>query len=250
MEFETGSQARSTLAEALYCPAKVTIFTCPGDSSNESSVPIAPVDQGPVPLSGTSRAIASPTVAFNKDQICSILGIVADESAHASFEMLNSVVQRASRLSLGSFMRTVPRTQARSTSGSRTDTDIVSDSVITYGTRRDYNSPSMTSEVESRQDFQSSVSLPSPLGIVSIRKVDPQSMPESPACSSPGAQTLATLKQDAIRKKRQSSRRVPSKSRTRGPPRPRRRVGRIMKEVYFDSMPWTRSFASAPLDPK
>ena len=82
MDLETGSQARSTLAAALYCPAKVTDITCPGDSSNESNVPVAPVDQGPAPFSGTSGAIIEqcftettsicldpgyPTVALNQD---------------------------------------------------------------------------------------------------------------------------------------------------------------------------------------
>ena len=29
MEFETGSQAQSTLVDAFYCPAKVTNIACP-----------------------------------------------------------------------------------------------------------------------------------------------------------------------------------------------------------------------------
>ena len=57
METDIGSLARSTLAQALYCPAKNNSFTCPDDSSNESSVPTVPVGEGPVPLSGSSRAI-------------------------------------------------------------------------------------------------------------------------------------------------------------------------------------------------
>ena len=42
MDFETVSQARSTLADALHSPAKTTTIACPGGSSNESSDFIAP----------------------------------------------------------------------------------------------------------------------------------------------------------------------------------------------------------------
>ena len=118
--------------------------------------------------------------------IRSIIRIVADESARASFEMLNSVVQRASRLKLRNPLRTVPRTCARSTSGPETDIDIGSDPVMTYGTRRDDSSPGMSSEVEYRHDFQSSVSLPSPPAFANTGQLDPHSIPESPAGSSPG----------------------------------------------------------------
>ena len=126
---------------------------------------MAPVDPRPTPLSGTSRAIIKqcfaetnqvcldpghPTVVFNQEQISSILRIVADESARASFEMLKGVVQRASRLNLGSPVRATPRTRAQSTSGPETDTDVGCDSAMTYDTRTEENSPSMTSCVETR----------------------------------------------------------------------------------------------------
>ena len=57
METDTGSIARSTLAQALYCPAKTISLACPNDSSNESSIPPVPVERGPVPLTGSCRAI-------------------------------------------------------------------------------------------------------------------------------------------------------------------------------------------------
>ena len=100
----------------------------------------------------------------------------------------------------------------------------------------------------SRQDSQSSVPLPSHPGFVNSGPIDPQTIPESPARSSPGNPTLATLRREAIKERRQTRWQIPS--RTRGPPSPKRRVGRIMKEEYFDSMPWTRTFLSGPVDPK
>ena len=113
METDTGSLARSTLAQALYRPAEVQNIACPGGSSSETVPSEVRKDPGPNPLSATSRVIIKqcftetnpicldpghPVAAFNQEQITSILRIVADESARASFEMLNSVVQRASRL--------------------------------------------------------------------------------------------------------------------------------------------------------
>ena len=110
MDMDTGSLARSTLAHALY-HTKPTDITSPPESSNESSVPLPPEVTGCAPLTSSSRLIIkqcfeetnriylSPgraTVAFNQDQISSILRIVADESAQPSFEMLNSVGVRAS----------------------------------------------------------------------------------------------------------------------------------------------------------
>ena len=93
-----------------------------------------------------------PVVAFNQDQITSILRIVADESARASFEMLNSVVQRASMLNLSSNKPTASRARARSSSGPDTDTDI-SGSVTTYGPRELDSSPGIVSDAESQRDL-------------------------------------------------------------------------------------------------
>ena len=64
---------------------------------------------------------------------------------------------------------------------------------------------------------------------------------------SPGAQTLASLKEEAL-KVRQSKRRLsttPGQAST-----PRRRVSRsceILKEEYFERMSWTRTFVSVPV---
>ena len=263
MDFETLSQARSTLADALRSPAKTTTIACPGGSSNESSKFIAPVELGPTPLSGTSNAIVElcfdevnpicfdpghPVVAFNQDQITSILRIVTDASARGSFEMLNSIVERASKLNLGSNKPATFRTRARSSPGPETDTDINCRSVTTYGPRDVDCSPGVTSDAESRQDFQSSVSLPSPPVCVGPGHLDPLSSHGSPIGSSPGNQTLATVRKEAIKEKRQAPKSVSARTKSRGISKPRRRVGRIMKEEYFDTTPWTRTFVSGPLD--
>ena len=145
-----------------------------------------------------------PVIAPNQEQITSILRIVADESAWASFEMLNSVVERASKLNLGSPSKTVSQRRSRSLSGLDTDTDVGSESAISYGTRRDDASPGMTSEAESHQDVQSSITMPTPPTIGGNRQKDLQCNSNSPACSSPGAQTLSTVRREAISEQRQT----------------------------------------------
>ena len=265
MDFETASQARSTLADALRSPVETTTIARPDCSSNEFNDHIAPVELGPTPLSGTSRVIVKqcfeevnpicldpghPVVAFNQDQITSILRIVADESARASFEMLNSIVEGASKLNLSSSKQTASRARARSSSGPETDTDVSCGSATTYGPRGVDSSPGYTSETESRQDFQSSVTLPSPPVFVDPGHLDLASNQGSPVGSSPGNQTLATVTKEAIKAQRQAGRSVSSRTKSRAPPRPRHRVGRIMKEEYFETMPWTRTFVSGPVDPR
>ena len=131
IETDTGSLAKSTLAHALYCPAEVRDIACPNDSGNESNTPDVRANPGPKPLSATSRVIIKsrftetnpicldpghPVVALNQEQVTSILRIVAEESARASFEMLNSVVERAGRMNSGSPTKITSQRQSRSVS--------------------------------------------------------------------------------------------------------------------------------------
>ena len=265
METDTGSLARSTLAQALYRPAEVQNITCPGGSSSESVPSEVRKDPGPNLLSATSRVIIKqcftetnpichdpghPVLALNQEQITSILRIVADESAKASFEMLNSVVQRASKLNLGSNTKSMAHRSTHSVSGIDTDTDVGSVSAITFDPHRDNSSTGVTSEAESHPDFQSSVTLPTPPTVGDAGLVDPGSRTDSPAISSPGTQTLAAVRKEAINEQRQTGKRVTARIKTSGQGRPRRRVGRVMKEEYFESMPWTRVFVSGQVDPR
>ena len=146
--------------------------------------------------------------------------------------------------------RALPRNRTQSTTDPGTDTDVGSDSIITYGTRRGDSSQRATSDAESRQDFQSSITLPLPPGFSTEEVANCPTGPSSPACSSPGAQTLATLKWEAIRERGQASKRTHTTVKDRGRPTPLRRIGRVMKKEYFESMPWTRTIVFGPMDPK
>ena len=72
--------------------------------------------------------------------------------------------------------------------------------------------------------------MPTPPTIGGNRQMDLASNSNSPACSSPGAQTLATVRRGPISEQRQAGRQASTRARARGQARPRRRVGRVMKE--------------------
>ena len=114
---ESGQNAGSTLADAFK-----TVPDCnlPG-SSDLSSVgtPVVnlPGEPRDVPLGGRSRALINeqfetserfrfppghPVVAFTESQISAVMRVVADETARASYDVLENLVYRASRLSLAS----------------------------------------------------------------------------------------------------------------------------------------------------
>ena len=119
-EFERASDSEikqnggSTLADALKTAPNCTL----PDSSDQSSI-ATPVHRSAepreAPLEERSRAMIKehfekserfrlpgghPIVAFTESQISTIMRVVADETARASFDMLENLVYRASRLSL------------------------------------------------------------------------------------------------------------------------------------------------------
>ena len=57
-----------------------------------------------------------PVIALNQEQIETVLGVVADETAKAWIDMLNSVVEKAAHLSLGSSRSKTPQPMHRSRS--------------------------------------------------------------------------------------------------------------------------------------
>ena len=116
-DHESTHYARSTLADALTPPKNLaTMAYTSGESDCESSIraPRDPVKETSVSI--TSREVirryfaetnpislpqGHPTVAFNQDQMCHMLNVVADQTAKSIFEMMNSVIQKASQLNFG-----------------------------------------------------------------------------------------------------------------------------------------------------
>ena len=114
-DLESEHSKRSTLADAIAAP--VCNFA---PRFNEGSDKVSPDEViqrsgGPAPLSIHSQELIRTyfekahsfslpqghhTISLNQEQVGHILRIVADETARALFEMLNSVVTRASQLSI------------------------------------------------------------------------------------------------------------------------------------------------------
>ena len=76
-------------------------------------VPTAAIREAPISISSKetlrkcfsetnpiSLAQGHPTVAFNQEQMCQILKVFADETAKSTFRMMNSLIEKASRLNL------------------------------------------------------------------------------------------------------------------------------------------------------
>ena len=113
---ESGQNAGSTLADELK-----TVPECNLPRSSDLSSVGTPVnlpgEPREVPLGGRSRASIKehfetservrlppghPVAAFTESQISAVMRVVADETARASYDMLENLVYRASRLSLAS----------------------------------------------------------------------------------------------------------------------------------------------------
>ena len=72
---------------------------------------------------------------------------------------------------------------------------------------------------------------------------------------SPGIQTLAALKQEAVAERQQRGKSSKGRgagqvSRSSSSRRKTSRPCKVMKEAYFRGMEWTRSFVSGPVDPR
>ena len=147
-----------------------------------------------------------PIVAFTESQISTIMRVVADETARASYDMLEKLVYRASRLSL-----------AARPSGTHSDKNGSSrrgSSVITRAGRDQRSSTCGYSDtsgaIRSDEDLESigysfehseseaRLDLPQTSSIPSCSRMDPGSPLTSFNADCSGLQTLAALKQEAI----------------------------------------------------
>ena len=93
-----------------------------------------------------------------------------------------------------------------------------------------------------------------PIGPPGCSRTDLRSPIEQCQLDSPGVQTLAALKDEAlVEKTKPMSRRKSQRGPSRSSGRSSHRVSRgwkIMKEAYFKGMEWTKTFVSGPIDPR
>ena len=204
-----------------------------------------------------------PVVAFTESQISAVMRAVADETARASYDMLENLVYRASRLSLAS--------RPGGTNSSKGSSSRRGFFVVTSAGRNRSSSTERYSEtsgaLQSNDDFGSlgysfehsdaemqigqSPSEPIP----GSSRTDPQSPQTTFNLDSPGLQTLAALKKEAVADRQQKKRFTKTKGKGQSGRGTSARVKttrtcKVMKEVYFRGMEWTRTFVSGPVDPK
>ena len=214
--------ARSTLADAL-SPTKGPVSGLPditsGSEAEESVFGGIEKDSGDHQLSNTSRAIINhyfqeastielprghPTIALNSEQVQSILRVVADESARASYAMMEDIIERARRLSLSNLSNRRTDQRDISEGGSAPTSD-----AETYTDRETDRAGSFTSGALRTDDDSNSIGYsyerPSP-SLVNVaqppqRREPMQTDLASPEpqqlADSPGAQTLAALNEEA-----------------------------------------------------
>ena len=264
----------STVAEALYAPTTANIFrVCDTASSTSADFPeVAPRDPC---LSASSRALikeyfetATPvelpaghsTLALNEGQVCQVLKVVADEAVRSSLKAIESLIQQASRLNLGtsrpnSGVGAQPRRSGTPVGSLESQSGFLSDhGSDTSGAIKSTDDFASIGYSYEHSGLESHPYTPPPVGPPSCSRTDLGSSAVPTQLDSPGAQTLAGLKAEALSEKAKTAEpKKPKKtpSRNSGPSRHRiPRGSKIMKEAYFKGMEWTRSFVSGPVDPR
>ena len=167
--------------------------------------------------------------------------------------MLEEIVKQASKLNLGlEGNRSSPLTTTgtgKSKGGSAGSVQY-SDTSDALRSDDEFSSIGYSFEGPEHQEVAAS---PVATNRPSCSHTGPTSLQSSFIADSPGEQTLASLKAEAIEDRSNLSRnkrgRFSQASTTRGTRRVTRSC-KIMKEAYFKDMEWTRTFVSGPVEPK
>ena len=216
---ESDRYVGSTLAEALNPPAQYSLLVASDQSSDVATVK-TPEEPKVRPLGGSSRALIKkyfgnneperlppghPVFAFTEGQLGSVLRVVADETARASYDMLENLVYRASRLSLSTKAGANSgkgRTSSRQgssvdSSRSRRTSSITGKGSDTSGVLRNDDDFSSIGYSFEHSEPEHIAAAPRPTQPSSSRD-DPGSPMVTFSADSPGIQTLAELKKEAV----------------------------------------------------
>ena len=184
-----------------------------------------------------------PTIALTEDQVSSVLRVVADETARASYDMLENLVYRASRLSLNTSVpgRRVSKKSnvcSLSQGSDQSESETEAGSVTSGGIRSDDDFRSIGYAYEHSETDM--ISRPPTAQLIPGCGSNDQASPDLEfSVNSPGSQTLAALQREALQDQsssrgKPSNRRTPaSKGRTR---RPITCSCKIMKEANVKGM--------------
>ena len=196
-----------------------------------------------------------PVIAFTEDQLSSVLKIVADETVRVSQDMLEEIIQQTRRLTLEattSNMATTTPLDVGQYQRSRSATPgQLSDTSGALQSDDEFSSISYSYE---RPETETTVAPPKASEGASCSYADRRVDTPLTAADSPDAQTLASLKAEAMKDQGKIPRyqrgRFSSISRGKGTRRQITRSCKIMKEAYFRGMEWTGTFVSGPVDPR
>ena len=270
---DTGQDSEGAVG-STFAPANSNTFrVC--DTASNTSVDFPEVAPRVAQLSANSRALikeffeeATPvilpaghsTLALNEGQVCQVLKVVADEAVKSSLKAMENLIQQASRLSLGTPGNTpceIPKAKRpldQSSSLGSQSGFLTGNESDTSGVLRSGDDFASIGYVYEHSDLESHPFTPPPVGPPGCSRVDPMSHEAIKQVDSPGAQTLAGLKAEAIAEKSKSgSRKKQRKTTARKTGGSGHRVPRgckIMKEAYFKGMEWTKTFVSGPVDPR
>ena len=247
-DHESAGLAGSTVADAMLAPTRPSNFRV-SDAASVTSADFPEVPMRTAQLSGGSRALikenfetATPieltpghsTIALNEGQISHILKVVADEAIKGSLKAMESLIQQTSRLSLGTHP-TLPVSGPRKARTSSVASDIGSQSGFTSGNASDTSGALRTDEeltslgyVYEHSDFESQPVAQPPTGLPGCSRTDLRSPMEQFQLDSPGAQTLAALKDEALTEKTKPKSRSPREVR-------RTAVARVVTGFHEDA---------------
>ena len=254
---ESAGFAGSTVADALFAPERSTHFKVSATAS-VPSVDFPEVPTQTAELSGRSSALikdnfnaATPdrlspgrsTLALNKGQVSHMLKVVADEAVRSSLKEMESLMKQASRLNLGTH-HTSQMTGSRKVRWPFRASDAGFQSGFTTGNASDASGALRSDEdfaslgyVFEHSDLESQPYTHPPIGLAGSSRANLRSPADQFQVDSPGTQTIAALKDEAIAEKTKlKSQRKPRKGSSRVNGRSNHRVPRgckIMKEAYF-----------------
>ena len=182
-----------------------------------------------------------------------MLKVVADEAVRSSIKSIENLIHQVSRLNLGP-SRQIPggrATPRASLAGSQSEyaSGVASDTSGALRSDDEFVSIGYSYE---HSDPESHPFTPPPAGPTGCSQADAKSKDNLLQMDSPGTETLACLKAEAVAEKTKTkSRKKPRKARVMGGEGSRHRVARsskIMKESFFKGMEWTKTFVSGPVD--
>ena len=198
------------------------------------------------------------TVAFSEDQVYNLIRVACDETAHASFEMMSGLLQRASRLPARAPARP-DRTERPQSNRFRASTPMPS--MTGTSVASDVCPLSSDSEVQSHtsgaiQTGDSDISLHASTAGHRIVRQSASSPDFDAAELSDNSQdrSLASFRKEALNEFTHGGKgRKCTRSIVVGDPPPKKsrmsRPDKIFKESYFRKIEWSRIFVSGPMNP-